>query len=115
MEPQQVGGQSEASQMVPMHAAIVSLESTIWIQATYYSAQLCQEQRCLIRSSASDDRPANSGDDLVITPGGPRPRHKVHHVRPGEAVRQNENGTYTIVPNDVPASPEPKNKKQNEN
>jgi hypothetical protein len=100
--------------MVPMHVVTVSLESTSWIRATY-SAQICQQLRCSIRSPASNDRPANSEDALVITPGGPRPRNKVHHVRPGDAVRQNEDRTYSIVPKDAPASPEPKNKKQNEN
>jgi hypothetical protein len=35
---------------------------------------------------------------LVITPGGPRPRDQVHAVKPGEAIRRNEDGSYTIVP-----------------
>jgi len=37
-------------------------------------------------------------DDLVITPGGPRPKDQVRVVKPGEALRRNEDGTYTIVP-----------------
>jgi hypothetical protein len=97
--------------MIPMHAVVVSLESTIDIRAIH-SAQIYREMRWSIRSSGSDDRPADK-DDPVITPGGPRTPNKVHHVRPGEAVRQKEDGTYGIVPNDVPASPEPKNKTQN--
>jgi hypothetical protein len=41
-------------------------------------------------------------EDFVITPGGPRPRDQVHSVRPGEAVRRKEDGTYTVVPEDLP-------------
>jgi hypothetical protein len=37
-------------------------------------------------------------EDLVITPGGPRPKDQVHALKPGEALRRNEDGTYTIVP-----------------
>jgi hypothetical protein len=44
------------------------------------------------RSSPTDDR------DLVVTPGGPRPRESVHPVRPGEVVRRNPDGTYTVTP-----------------
>jgi hypothetical protein len=88
------------NQMV--HAAIVSVAT--------YSAQICQDPRCSIRLSGSIDRPADGEEDPVVTPGGPHPRNKVHHVRPGEAVRRNQDGTYTIVPNDVPAPPEPKPK-----
>jgi hypothetical protein len=34
----------------------------------------------------------------VITPGGPRPREQVHPVGPGEMVRRNPDGTYSVVP-----------------
>ncbi len=98
--------------MVPMHAVILSLDSSIWMRAAPLEL-ISQEFQCSAPSCASDHRPRKSEDDLVITPGGPRPRNKVHHVRPGEAVRQDKSGAYTIVPNDVPASPEPTNKKQN--
>jgi len=37
--------------------------------------------------------------DVVITPAGPVPKNKVYEVKPGEAVRQNDDGTITIVPN----------------
>jgi Domain of unknown function (DUF4214) len=33
----------------------------------------------------------------VITPGGPRPRESTHFVPPGQAVRQNPDGTFSIV------------------
>jgi hypothetical protein len=41
--------------------------------------------------------------DLVITPGGPRPKDQVRLVKPGEAVRRNTDGTYTIIPLDKPS------------
>ncbi len=41
---------------------------------------------------------SGSKDDVVITPAGPMPKDKVREVKPGEAVRQNEDGTVTIVP-----------------
>jgi hypothetical protein len=34
----------------------------------------------------------------VITPGGPRPPEQVHPVGPGEMVRRNPDGTYSVVP-----------------
>src|SRR5262249_20361496 len=45
-------------------------------------------------SSPSDER------DLVITPGGPKPRGSVHPVRQNEAVRRNPDATYTVVSKD---------------
>lgn len=40
--------------------------------------------------------------ESVITPGGPRPPNQVHRVKHGQAVRRNEDGTYTIVPTQQP-------------
>lgn len=37
-----------------------------------------------------------------ITPGGPRPKNQVHAVNPGQTIRRNEDGTYTIVPTQPP-------------
>jgi hypothetical protein len=37
-------------------------------------------------------------EDLVITPAGPLPRDKVHPVGPGEGVRRNPDGSYSIIP-----------------
>jgi hypothetical protein len=37
-------------------------------------------------------------DKLVITPGGPRAPEQVHPVGPGEVVRRNPDGTYSVVP-----------------
>jgi hypothetical protein len=37
-----------------------------------------------------------TGDDEVITPGGPRPRSQVQGVAPGQAVRRTADGTYVV-------------------
>jgi hypothetical protein len=51
---------------------------------------------------APDEKPLSPSKDrdLVTTPGGPRPRENVHHVDPGEAVKRNAKGNYTVVPKD---------------
>jgi hypothetical protein len=36
-------------------------------------------------------------EDLVLTPAGPRPKHSVSMARMGQAVRQNEDGTTSLV------------------
>jgi hypothetical protein len=36
-------------------------------------------------------------DDLILTPAGPRPRDKVHMAALGQAVRQNEDGTISLI------------------
>lgn len=59
----------------------------------------------LSRATGSAFRMAADKDDLVITPGGPRPRDQVRHVRPGEAVQRNDDGTYTVVPKNPPTGP----------
>ena len=100
--------------MMPTHPVIFSLESSVWSPATC-STEVCREPRFSIHSAASGDSPAKGKDDLVITPEGPRPRKDVHHVRPGETVRRNDDGTYTVIPSGEPGSSQPKGKKQNEN
>jgi hypothetical protein len=45
-------------------------------------------------------------DDPVLTPGGPRPRGRVHRVGPGEAVRRGAAGTYAVVPREGPDAEE---------
>ncbi len=37
-------------------------------------------------------------EELVITPGGPRPKDRVHLVRPGEAVSVDESGIARVIP-----------------
>jgi hypothetical protein len=50
------------------------------------------------------DKPKGSKEetDLVVAPGGPRPKEQVHGVGPGQSVRRNEEGTYTVIPEDEP-------------
>jgi hypothetical protein len=53
--------------------------------------------------SAEEDRDKDKDkQDLVITPRGPMPRDKVHRVGPGEVVRRNQDGTYSVVPQEPP-------------
>jgi hypothetical protein len=42
--------------------------------------------------------PSPPREEFVITPAGPVRKENVHRVGPDEAVRRNEDGTYTIVP-----------------
>jgi len=37
-------------------------------------------------------------EDVVITPGGPRPAHTVHPVGPGERLRQLPDGSFVVEP-----------------
>ena len=52
-----------------------------------------------------DREPNESDDDLVITPGGPVRRSSTHRVPPGGEVRQEADGSFTVV--GPPASPMP--------
>lgn len=36
--------------------------------------------------------------EIIITPAGPMPKDRVHHVGPDQVVRRNEDGTYSVVP-----------------
>lgn len=60
-------------------------------------------RRDVIASASKDEAPKARSDqqekcDLVITPGGPRPRDQVHRVGPNEVVRHNPDGSYTVEP-----------------
>jgi hypothetical protein len=61
----------------------------------------------------NDER--ENGEDLVITPGGLKRRDHVHPVRPGEAVRRNPDGTFSVVPADPPIESPPEKKQGDEN
>jgi hypothetical protein len=69
-----------------------------------------QAQRQMVqnasRSGSSDDK------DVVVTPGGPRPRDRVHRVEPGQAIRQNPDGSFTVVPNNAQGPTEEKDKRK---
>src|SRR6266849_6235050 len=47
-------------------------------------------------SDKSNDTSEN--EELVITPGGPRPKDSVHSVGPGEAVYVDESGNARVIP-----------------
>jgi hypothetical protein len=40
--------------------------------------------------------------DLVLTPGGYRPKSSVKQVDPNEIVRRNKNGTYEVIERELP-------------
>jgi hypothetical protein len=40
----------------------------------------------------------DSESELVVAPGGPRRKSTVVKVEPGEIVRRNADGTYSVVP-----------------
>jgi len=62
--------------------------------------------------SDSREEPVKHDKDPVVTPGGPRPGDQVHPVKPGQTVRQNPDGTFTVVPEEAPADPEKKDEKK---
>jgi hypothetical protein len=47
--------------------------------------------------------PSSDKSDSVITPGGPRPKDQVHPVKPGEVLRRNADGSFTIVHAEKPS------------
>jgi hypothetical protein len=51
------------------------------------------------------DKP-NKPEEMVMTPGGPKPKSHVHPVDPDEMVRRNEDGTLSVVPREPPPHPE---------
>jgi hypothetical protein len=83
-------------------AAAVTLDMNARIGAPHMAQFRASESR---KAGPRVTRLAGDKDDLVITPGGPRPRGQVHHVRPGEVVRRNDDGTYTVVPAAPPTTP----------
>src|SRR6516165_9765349 len=85
--------------MVPIDASIVAFESNTWTLMNCMQIREA-ERGCPIEPWRLHARLAGGEDDLVKTPGGPRPRNQVHPVRPGEAARQNEDGTHrgTFLP-----------------
>jgi hypothetical protein len=50
-------------------------------------------------AESTPDPPDEPDDtDIVITPGGPRPRSSTHYVPPGSAVRRQPDGSLTVEP-----------------
>jgi hypothetical protein len=52
---------------------------------------------------APNPRDEPDDTDIVITPGGPRPRSATHYVPPGSQVRRQPDGSLTVEP----ATPNP--------
>ncbi len=46
----------------------------------------------------TDKHSPTLNENLVVTPAGLVQKKNVHQVGPNQAVRRNEDGTYTIVP-----------------
>src|SRR5919206_5254081 len=53
-------------------------------------------------SNESDD--TTKKEELVITPGGPRPKDRVHSVGPGEAVSIDDEGNAVVIPREEVSS-----------
>ncbi len=94
--------------MMSIDAAIVPFQLNTSLGASHIVQVRECEPNISIHFSGTRVRLASGKDDLAITPGGPRRRDQVHHIGPGEAVRQNEDGTYSVVPKEPPSGPEPK-------
>jgi len=91
--------------MIPIDAATVCTDAS--------PIQFGASRNAAIVSVADKSRDQTSGgkDDLVVTPGGPRPRDQVQRIKPGETLRQNPDGTFTVVPSDDSQRNDEKNKK----
>lgn len=50
------------------------------------------------RNAKAEQRNKDKEAELVITPGGPRPRHLVHKVDSGEMVTHDKQGNPRVVP-----------------
>jgi len=58
------------------------------------------EKREMVKPDEPND-PENT-KDIVMTPGGPRAKERVREMRPSEALRRTEEGTYVVVPQEKP-------------
>jgi hypothetical protein len=59
---------------------------------------LAAESRTMGKNRDDTDKDDTDKDEIIIVPGGPRPRSKVHTIEPGEHLQINPDGTYSIVP-----------------
>ena len=89
--------------MIPIDAAIVCADTSPIRFAASRTAPI-------VAADKSRDQTPGGKDDLVVTPGGPRPRDQVQHIKPGETLRQNPDGTFTVVPSDDGERKEEKDK-----
>jgi|SRR5712691_1041102 len=89
--------------MIPLDSVAPPQLAEIWNRASRVPSIHDVERRCDVFSSNSRHGSPHGKDDMVVTPGGPRRRDQVHRVGPGETVRRNADGTYTVVPKEAPA------------
>ena len=54
------------------------------------------------------DQKSWTPQETVVTPAGRLPKDQVTHVGPGQSIRRNSDGTYTIIKEQPPAKPEDK-------
>lgn len=57
-----------------------------------------RKQAMATKSGTDTKSDAAAPTDTIITPAGPRLREKVREVKPGEAVRRNDDGSLSIEP-----------------
>ena len=91
--------------MIPIDAAIVCTDTSPVRFAASPDAPIVEV------SDKSRDQTSGGKDDLVVTPGGLRPRDQVQRIKPGETLRQNPDGTFTVVPGDDSQRNDEKDKK----
>jgi len=80
--------------------------ASLWAQLARHCALILQADSTPSKKDKSPDQPT------VITPGGPRQRDQVHPVAPGESVRRNPDGSYSVIP--APATKKNKRQRKNE-
>ncbi|MER5175761.1 MAG: hypothetical protein ABJB76_00285 [Candidatus Nitrosocosmicus sp.] len=56
------------------------------------------ETPLIIMINTMNKKSNKNNDDLVLTPGGLRSENSVKQVGPNESIHRNEDGTYTVVP-----------------
>lgn len=49
---------------------------------------------------------SDKSEEKVITPAGRLPKDRVSHVTPGQIIRRNDDGTYSIIERQTPNKPE---------
>jgi hypothetical protein len=60
----------------------------------------------MIPDPPGPDQNSGVSQETVVTPAGRLPKDKVTHVGPGQSIRRNPDGTYTIIKEQPPAKPE---------
>jgi len=53
----------------------------------------------MIPDPPSLDQKTGTPQETVVTPAGRLPKDQVMHVGPGQSIRRNPDGTYTIIKN----------------